>query len=136
MVYAMPFLSCTCLCKSRKMHLTSFVSPAFSKYCFLFSLTACATALIGGDTLDRNNKNRLGLLFLSSDYVTGVKYTNIYHQCSTLDTSIKPFCSMHTIPKKVNVKYSVVHVTPGLCIATNRTCTWTLIASREREEFS
>ena len=35
-----------------------------------------------------------------------------------------------TIPKDAEVKYSVIDGTPGLSIATNRTHTWTPIASR------
>ena len=37
-----------------------------------------------------------------------------------------------TIPKDAEVKYSVIDGTPGLSIATNRTHTWTPIASRTR----
>ena len=37
-----------------------------------------------------------------------------------------------TIPKDAEVKYSVIDGTPGLSIATNRTRTWTPIASRTR----
>ena len=37
-----------------------------------------------------------------------------------------------TIPKDAEVKYSVIDRTPGLSTATNRTHTWTPIASRTR----
>ena len=37
-----------------------------------------------------------------------------------------------TISKDAKVKYSVIDGTPGLSIATNRTHTWTQVASRTR----
>ena len=55
--FAMPLLSCACLCNNSKSCLPSFVSSfpctALLLLCFLLNITACTVAKMGGRTFER-----------------------------------------------------------------------------------